>query len=82
MQGNKLALINGGKVSKKHWNLLYNVAVYDSATMQEALAIAEKLSSSGEADAIISPAGTAAQIIKKVHNIPIINQVYYNTIMR
>jgi len=73
MQRNRLALINGGKVSKKHWNLLYNVAVYDSATMQEALSIAEKLSLSGDADAIISPAGTAAQIIKKVKNIPIIN---------
>ena len=60
MQGNRLALINGGKVSKKHWDLLYNVLVYDSATMQEALSIAEKISARGEADAIISPAGTAA----------------------
>lgn len=73
MQGDKLALINGGKISKKHWNLLNQVAVYDSATMQEAVSIAQRLSASGEADAILSPAGTAAEISKHVHNIPIIH---------
>ena len=73
MQGDRLALINGGKISKKHWSLLNQVAVYDSATMQEAVSIAEKLSVSGEADAIISPAGTAAEISRHVHNLPIVH---------
>jgi len=73
LQGNKLALINGGKISKRHWNLLNQVAVYDHATMQEAVEIAEKLVSTGEADAIISPAGTAAVIGRHIEGIPIIH---------
>lgn len=73
MQGDHLALINGGKISKKHWNLLNQVAVYDSATMQEAVSIAERLSATREVDAIISPAGTAAEISRHVRNLPIIH---------
>lgn len=73
MQSNRLALINGGKVSKKHWHLLNNIAVYDSVTMQEAVSIAERISTAGEVDAIICPAGTAAQIANRVKDVPIIN---------
>ncbi len=72
-QYNKLALINGGKISRRHWNLLSQVSVYDHATMQEAVEIAQRLAAEGGADAIISPAGTAAVISRHVEGMPIIH---------
>lgn len=71
MQPSKIALIVGGAIPRQQWDLLQHVVVYDAATMPEAVNIAVNLVSLGQIEAIISPAGTASEIRKKV-DLPIV----------